>query len=86
MMYGKEYGKMSAQDKTYQAHEDCRTLIEYYEIMSNKPRYKAAMAAAAEKKKALDVVTGNMGKMSMGAYSKKRKGQEAKKMGSHYGN
>lgn len=85
MMYGKNYGKMSADDKMYQAQEDCRTLVEAYEIKADKTRYAAAMKAAKEKKKALDRVTGDMGKMGMGEYTKTRKKQMAKG-GSHYVN
>ena len=71
--------KMSAEDKKWQAESDCRTLIEYAEIMADKPRYKAAMVEAAEKKKALDAaMSAKPGDMSMGAYSKKRKKEMAK--------
>ena len=83
MMYGKSYGKMSAEDKMYQAHEDCRTLIEAGEIKMDKARYKAAMAAAKEKMEALKYVAmdyGKMGKMPYPEYSKARKSR-SKSMG-----
>lgn len=56
MMYGNDYGKMSAEDKGHQADSDCRTLIDYHEIMANKPRMKAAMKKAKEKMAALKAV------------------------------
>lgn len=76
MMYGKSYAKMSAQDKMYQADEDCRTMIDYGEIMKDKTRYKAVMAKAKEKMEALKYVTmssADMGKMSMKDYGNYRK-------------
>lgn len=74
MMYGnKPYSKMSAEDKAYQAEHDCETLVEYYEIMGDKPRYKAAMAKAKEKMDALKMAAKGHGKMSMAEYSKSRK-------------
>ncbi len=79
MMYGKSYGKMSAEDKMYQAAEDCATLIEANEIKMDKPRYKAAMAKAKEKAEALSYLgmdMDKMGKMSMPAYSKARKSRD----------
>ena len=79
MMYGKSYAKMSAEDKMYQADSDCRTMIEYAEIMKDKPRYKAAMAKAKEKMKALEYVAmspADMGKMSMKDYSSARKSRD----------
>lgn len=81
MMHGKSYGKMSKDDKMYQAEDDVRTLIAYGEIMKDKPRYKAAMAMAKKKAEALNYAAGgmDMGKMSMAAYSKMRKKETAKK-------
>ena len=86
MMYGnKPYSKMSAEDKAYQAEQDCSTLIEYYEIMDDKPRYKAAMKVAKEKMAALKSVAGHdMSKMSMGDYSKKRTKEMNGKDGGEY--
>ena len=79
MMYGKSYGKMSAEDKMYQAEHDCATLVDAAEIKYDKPRYKAAMAKAKEKAEALKYVTmgmDEMGKMSMPAYSKARRSRD----------
>ncbi len=90
MMYGKSYAKMSAEDKMYQADEDCRTMIEYAEIMKDKTRYKAAMAKAKEKMEALKHVTmssADVGKMSYPDYSKARKNSSKGMnggMSSHY--
>lgn len=76
MMHGMNYGKMSADDKMYQAKDDVRTLIEAGEIKMNKGRYKAAMASAKEQVESLEYIAmnpGKMGKMSYPAYAKGRK-------------
>ena len=63
MMHGKPYGKMSDEDKMYQAERDCDTLVDAEEIKKDKPRMKAAMKYAKEKMKSLKAVHGgNPGK------------------------
>lgn len=57
MLYGKDYAKMSDEDKMHQAADDCRTLIDAEEIKKDKPRMKAALKAAKEKMAALKEVT-----------------------------
>lgn len=47
---------MSADEKKWRAEVDCGTLIEAERIKKDKPRLRAAMAHAKEKRAALDKV------------------------------
>ena len=48
--------KMTVQEKKWRADADCSTLIEAEKIKKDKPRLKAAMAYAKEKREAIDSV------------------------------
>lgn len=62
--------KMSADELRWQAENDCRTLEEYQQIISNKARLDRAMKAAKEKVSDLQDRAKALGKSLTGLKSK----------------